>query len=319
MLNKEIGGYFELELPKVGQHYHPNALKLNSARNSFEYILKVLKPKKVYLPYFNCAVMLEPIKKTDICHEFYHIDKNLEIVNKISLQQDEYILYINYFGIKNKYVKTLIKKYGKYVIIDNSQSFFTILPNKVLSIYSPRKFFGVPDGGYLAGELSSNLLLKHDKSIGRISHLIGRIEETGNQYYSEFKKNDDSLSMQNIKRMSKITDILLGGLDYQDLLKIRNDNFLFLHEKLKNINELHIELKHINGPLIYPLLLKNDIKNILIQNKIYIATYWQEVLNIPKISHIEQYLTSHLLALPIDQRYNKNDMRRIVKIIKEIL
>lgn len=58
----EIGGYFELELRK-GKEYHPTALKLNSGRYAFEYILKVKRYKEAYLPYFTCASMLEPIRK----------------------------------------------------------------------------------------------------------------------------------------------------------------------------------------------------------------------------------------------------------------
>ena len=44
-----IGGYFELELRKGG-HYHKKALKLNTARNCFEYVLHVRHYCKVYLP-----------------------------------------------------------------------------------------------------------------------------------------------------------------------------------------------------------------------------------------------------------------------------
>ena len=49
-----IGGYFELELRK-GKHYHENALRLNSARNAFEYILRVRNYKKIYIPYYTCV------------------------------------------------------------------------------------------------------------------------------------------------------------------------------------------------------------------------------------------------------------------------
>ena len=35
-----IGGYFELELQQ-GEEYHKDALRLNTARNCFEYILSV--------------------------------------------------------------------------------------------------------------------------------------------------------------------------------------------------------------------------------------------------------------------------------------
>ena len=65
MSQKAIGGYFELELPK-GEEYHKSALSLNSARNCFEYILRVRKYKKVYLPYYTCEVILEPLKKLNI-------------------------------------------------------------------------------------------------------------------------------------------------------------------------------------------------------------------------------------------------------------
>lgn len=45
----EIGGYFELELKK-GTDYHSKALKLNTGRNAFEYILKVKGYKRhIYL------------------------------------------------------------------------------------------------------------------------------------------------------------------------------------------------------------------------------------------------------------------------------
>ena len=36
-----IGGYFELELHK-GEHYHKDAIRLNSGSNCFEYILQDL-------------------------------------------------------------------------------------------------------------------------------------------------------------------------------------------------------------------------------------------------------------------------------------
>ena len=51
-----------MELCK-GEHYHKDALKLNTARNGFEYVLRASHFRKVYVPYYTCEVMLEPIKK----------------------------------------------------------------------------------------------------------------------------------------------------------------------------------------------------------------------------------------------------------------
>ena len=94
-----IGGYFELELRK-GEHYHKNALRLNTARNCFEYILLARKYKKVYIPYYTCEVMLQPLHKYHIGYEFYSIDMNLEPQDLISLNDNEAFLYTNYFGLK---------------------------------------------------------------------------------------------------------------------------------------------------------------------------------------------------------------------------
>ena len=65
---KTLGGYFELELRK-GDHYHKTAIKLNTGRNAFEYLLRAKQYQKVYMPYFTCDVMLEPIKKLQSTHE----------------------------------------------------------------------------------------------------------------------------------------------------------------------------------------------------------------------------------------------------------
>ena len=74
-----IGGYFELELAK-GEEYHKDAIRLNTGRNAFEYILRAKAYKKVYLPFYTCDVMLEPIKKLNIKYEFYSIRNNFELL-----------------------------------------------------------------------------------------------------------------------------------------------------------------------------------------------------------------------------------------------
>ena len=96
-----IGGYFELELRK-GEHYHKNALRLNTARNCFEYVLCVRKYTKVYIPYYTCEVMLEPLKKCNVAYEFYHINHQLEPDQDFNLQPTEAFLYTNYYGLKQR-------------------------------------------------------------------------------------------------------------------------------------------------------------------------------------------------------------------------
>ena len=65
-----IGGYFSLET-SAGEHYHKDAIRLNTARNCFEYVLRARGYSKVYIPYYTCEVMLEPIRKLGVDYDFY--------------------------------------------------------------------------------------------------------------------------------------------------------------------------------------------------------------------------------------------------------
>ena len=116
---KAIGGYYSLELPKH-KEYHTDAIKLNTGRNCLEYILRVRHYKKVYIPYYTCSVLLEPFKKLGINYSFYNIDNNLEIDNDITTRDEEALLYVNYFGLKDTYIKYLSEQYGQNLIIDNT-------------------------------------------------------------------------------------------------------------------------------------------------------------------------------------------------------
>lgn len=105
---KPIGGFLELEL-NTGDHYHQNAIKLNTARNSIEYILRAKDYKKIYLPKYTCDSIIEPAKKLNIDYEFYSIDKNLEPIFDKELKTNEVFLYINYFSLKDNFVKKCLR------------------------------------------------------------------------------------------------------------------------------------------------------------------------------------------------------------------
>ena len=92
---KEIGGtgeYFELELDN-NIEYYPDAIKLNSGRSAFKYILKAQNIQKVYIPNFICDTIIEPLKELNISYEFYNINKSFEIIQKIRVQEGEKLFH----------------------------------------------------------------------------------------------------------------------------------------------------------------------------------------------------------------------------------
>jgi hypothetical protein len=311
---KVIGGYFELELKK-NEEYHKDALSLNTGRNALEYILKTNTYTKLYIPYFTCDVLLQPILKLKLKFEFYSIDEKLEpIFDYSKMEEGECFLYTNYFGLKDSFVKQLSEK-CKNVIIDNAQSFYSKPISNLSTFYSPRKFFGIPDGGYLYTSKIIEEDLDQDLSYDRFDHLLKRIDlspEEGSKYFS---LNNEKLNNLPIRKMSNLTKRMLESFDYDLIAKKRIDNYLFLDEKLGKLNKLKINFDKNQVPMVYPFWGNNELRKKLIENRIYCATYWPNVKEWTRPSSLEYKLSEEMIYLPIDQRYDLKEMELIVNMI----
>jgi hypothetical protein len=312
-----IGGFLELELRK-GKEYHKNAIGLNTGRNALEYILLANKYTKIFIPYFFCDVLLQPLQKLNLEYEFYTINESFEAIFDFQLlKENEAFLYINYFGLKDDYIRNLTFQ-CKNFIVDNTQAFFSRPIKNIDTFYSSRKFFGLPDGAYL---YSNNLIdkkLSKDLSYKRCAHLLRRIDDSPENAYSLFKENENLLNNVPLLEMSELTRILLQGINYAKVRKIRRDNFLHLQKRLNKLNKIQAKLNLKQVPLTYPFF--SDIINLkekLIENRIFITTYWPNVLKLAK-NTAEYKFAAFIVHLPIDQRYNIKDMDIIINIIKRL-
>ena len=315
---KAIGGYIELQLP-VKEEYHPSLIKLNTARNSLEYLLKINNYTSIYIPYFTCEVLLEPMKKLGIAYYFYTIDENLDPIIDFRIGPTECFLYTNYFGIKQQTVLKLSHQITN-LIIDNAQAFYAKPLPGIDTFYSCRKFFGVADGAYLASNLVSRNQLEKDISFNRMSHLLKSIDLSIEDGYKNFIENNTALERNPIRRMSSLTKRILGGIDYEKCREIRNQNFKILHDALSIKNQLVIDTDQIDGPLCYPFLTdKEKIKEKLISKRVFAPVYWPNVFKWTTEKMHEHYLAKNLVPLPIDHRYNEDDMLRIINYLKQLL
>jgi len=316
---KEIGGFFELELPIVKKEYHKNPIHLNSGRSALKYILIAKKVTEIHLPYYSCESIITTVNNAGIKIEFYNIDSNFyPLIEKTS--PSSYLLYINYFGVCDQQVQDVAERF-KNVIIDNTQAFFSLPLKGKDTFYSPRKFFGVSDGGYLYTDTLIEQTLNIDTSFDQMTHLLKRIDISANESYSLFQEHEEQLGHSGIRSMSRITRRILGSIDYKSAEEIRVRNFKYLHENLGEYNELIFTgSENISIPMVYPLMLnKSGLKEALIKESIFIATYWKEALKSQRITNFEANLVTKLLALPIDQRYTVDDMRRIVSVVRTLI
>lgn len=315
-MDKAIGGYFELELP-LKKEYHKNALRLNSGKNCLEYILRARQYKKVYIPYYTCDIILRPFEKLHIAFEFYHINIHLELAQEINLREGEALLYTNYFGLKQHYVELLANKYVSQLIVDNTQAFFAKPLDGIDTFYTCRKFFGVSDGAYLYTDTKLDMQLDQSTSYGRVAHLVKRIDVSPEAGFEDYHLSDESLAEEEIKSMSRFTQRVMSSIDYELIATRRRENYGLLHAALGTTNMIHVSLDDA-VPMVYPYMcLNKNLREMLINNKIFVARYWPNVLEWTTTDDIEYLFASQMQPLPIDQRYREKEMKTIIKNIKE--
>ncbi len=312
---REIGGYLELDRYS-GSLFHEGAVALNCGRNCLAYLIKTKKIEKLYLPYLCCDSITQRCRQYGVEIERYHIRTDFRPLFKKDLGSNEWLYIINFYGqIGNDELVGWKEQFGR-VIFDNAQAYFQKPSDGVDTLYTCRKFFGVPDGAFLytADKLDD---LERDVSYTRMRFVLGRFERTANEFYSESVDNNSSFAHEKIKRMSKLTENLLRAIDYGSVEKKRTDNFQYLHEQLKEWNELELTVPH--GAYMYPFYFENGarVRKDLQAMGVYIPTLWPEVTDACSVDALEYDYAGNILPLPVDQRYEISDMEYMIRILKK--
>lgn len=315
---KEIGGFLQWEIYE-GKELHNNCIALNSGRNCLRYLIRTRKIKKIWLPKLLCAVISDTCSEENVDILYYQIDKQLRPIIGDNINDDEWVYLINYYG---QYDAFEIKEYAQRfnnIIVDNAQAMYAEPIFGIDTIYTCRKYFGVPDGGYLYTNSYSDIDINQDESYDRIEFLMGRFEKSANEFYAEYRKNEERIDKLPLRLMSKTTHNLLRGINYNKGKEIREKNFEYLHQKLSGINQLVLKIPI--GPYMYPLYINNgsQLRSKLQNKKIYIPLLWPNVINDLSEDSVEYKLAENILPLPCDQRYNVEDMQYMLNIIEEIL
>lgn len=315
---REIGGYFELEELK-GAEYHKDLLRFNLGRTALIYLLEARGCRHLMVPHFLCDSVLNKCREAGIALTFYSVDKDLTPQLPRELEKEEYLLLVNYYGqLSDCKIEDYHSKY-KRIIVDHTHSFFQNPLPGVDTLYSCRKFFGLPDGAYLSIEPGTWPTLKQDTSNGRMAHILGRYEENAGTYYKEMLKNADTFHKEPIKRMSKLTQNLLKGINYELVRKKRNENYGRLYQKLNQYNGIQWEIP--DGPLAYPFYTEygQKIRKRMAEEGIFIPIYWGNVIEEMPSDSVEYQYASNILPLPCDQRYAEEEMAFIAKTLVGLL
>lgn len=311
---KAFGGYPALKLPEGKPYFCEGSgvLALNSEYTAFACALKDIGAKRVHIPYYGASAWERIACALSVECVFYHIDERFLPIDLAPAEEDA-VLLSNYHGLLSSYLQHAP---FKNKIVDHSMAFFAppILSDGVYNIYSCRKFFAVADGAYLVAKHLPDLAseLPTDVSYLRAAALL-RALECG-EAHKEMQANEQELVSARA-RMSHLTKRMLSALDYEEERKKRARIFARMHGALREYNQLSVDLLQDLAPQFYPLLVDGDIREQLIEKKIYTPLMWRKTLSNAFEGLAEKRFSERLVCLPISTEDTDGDVSYLLEVV----
>lgn len=316
-----IGGYLPLELPAMNTLPHADAYPVDLGRTGLRLIVERRGYRRVWLPAYTCPVVFETLAKIGVEYVFYPIDAALNPIFDRALEPDEAFLAVDYFGVKDKTISTLShdERLRGRLIADLTQAFFYAPEADVDAFNSVRKFVGVPDGGFVFGSFVSQLDLPRREAFDCCLHLLKRADGRTEAGYADFKAASAAMCDWEPRQISLLSEKILRSISLDVVAARRRQNFTFLHTEFEPLNELAFDLNWESfGPICYPLLVKNGdaLKKRLVEQKIFIPTYWPGLHLDGTSQPVEKRLLDDLICLPVDQNVSKTDLQRAIALVE---
>jgi lipopolysaccharide/colanic/teichoic acid biosynthesis glycosyltransferase len=345
---KEIGSEFWLENKEIGDGFlnkFPNLQYVFSGRTAIDYIVKDIAQKgkaHIYLPFFLCQSMVEPIKNNSIDISFYNIyikDQRFAAdLTSLEKVNNSAFFICDYFFFDNEYYQELLSfaKNNKMIVIhDITHS----LLSKDLTVEeddyyfaSLRKWMPAPDGaimGKRGGKLNIN---KSDLHQDFTDIKIQAMKKKRNYMLNNIGSKDDFRKLYQRaeellerdytnKSISKDSLNIIKNTRFSNIINARKNNAKIIADGLNEIEQIKPVYQEDSCPLFVPVLFadkeqRDSFKKHMIEKNIYLPIHWPKPDNV-KITEQTRDIYDKILSIVIDQRYSEADMRKIIIATKK--
>lgn len=305
-------------------------------------------PKCCLMPAYMCDSVFTPFLRRGWELIFYSVDRELETAGeeifRLALEHDPGLVFIHpYYGTDTcrglRRQLSALRRSGVMVMEDVTQAYYLqeAVGDADFIVGSLRKWYAVPDGGFLASDLpiAEEVLLDGEEyARERLGPLVqkweylqakGLTEEERSglrkQWYAENRALEEKLDCyEGVRRMSGLSVRILSETDEDAAKKRRAGNYNYLYEKLKGMKRLWPVLLKGEGeaPLFVPVYVKerDELQRFLGERGIYAPALWPVgEQNRDELRGDETYIFEHILALPIDQRYDVSQMEEMAQTL----
>jgi len=317
-----IGGFLPLEIAAAGgEGCHAGAVALASGRACWHVVLRTCRPSRVLLPFYICDAVLQPLTATRTPIEFYPLTEAFLPAGERQPAAGELMLIVNYFGVLSPVVEARSRADAGRVVVDDTQAFFRRGRPDAWSFNSARKFFGVPDGGFLYGPATDVDGLPPVDGTD-CAHLLARLAGDDDHALEQFRRHEARIGIEP-RAMSVVATRLLGATDIEWARRRRQANFDSLHRLLGPLNTIGLSLGDAaaDAPMCYPFLPAAEVdRAALARFGVFVPTFWPEVpdRDAPGFEW-ERQIARRLLPLPIDHRYGPCDMDTVSRALLQVL
>jgi dTDP-4-amino-4,6-dideoxygalactose transaminase len=289
-----------------------HAAAFSSARSALAALLRQQQPRRLWLPSYVCQTLLDGAAEVPI--SWYAVDGRLEI-DLSGVEAGDAVLVVDYFGRS----ALAERRPDAFVIEDRAQALDPDGPpfGDVL-LYSPRKLFGVGDGGLLV----SNQPLPTPEEPGDDTLWAPNDARARDPdgldpgvWRPAFIAREAGFEPDG-RAISGRTLAALQGVDWRSEAAARRANWAVLAAGLGDL-ALWPERDVAFTPLAFPILVADAaaMSAWLADRRIWAPRHWAEVPS-PIPFTAAHDLARRCLSLPLDGRYGASDMARIVEAVR---
>lgn len=319
----EIGSFLELQLPQGREFYsqEKDVARLNTGRMGIWHAFRITKCKRIWIPIYQCDSIRETFEKKKVKMCFYHQDRNFNPLD-IEAAADDAVLLTNYYGIMSNERMTKLAMPYKHAIIDCAQAFFCKPVDGALTVYSCRKFVGVPDGSYVIGNSAHLYVEEYPQcySSDTAAFLLKRIEYgCEGKGYEARCLNEHRIDAEDCMKMSKLTRSLMDAEDYTYNCQKRCHNFAYAHKLFASINKIDptVYMDEKTVPMVYPLVVEDDsLIQKLLAAKHFQGHWWSYICEEQPENSFEHWISRYVIPITIDQRYGQEELDYLVSVIR---
>lgn len=328
---REIGSEFwDVPISDVENDLFPISTQwFLSGRSALIAIIKDLKRRRVKtvaIPSWCCDSMIVPFINGGIEVDFYPVYIGEKGLTQEIDKNCDALLVMDYFGYTLEPLD--LSDYKGIVIRDVTHSVFSFEHSDAEYYFgSLRKWCGVYTGGYAWGrhleisdeDVSHYVYLREKAMQEKKKYILDDTENTGKGYLDVFETAENYLEVVGAAPAAE-TDIKRAkNLDVALIRKKRRANAKILRNAFRELL-LFPDMKETDTPLFVPIVLSNrdEVRKHLINNDIYCPVHWP-LSKYHKINESEIGIYDKELSLICDQRYNEEDMYRMVDAINKFL